>query len=228
MAIVGVGAALVVRKVILAPGDGGVGGRAEVLQVEGAVVDMLRRGGALLIVVVAGAQLLCLDVCGGPLVLALLPSITQRGQGVLLLLALRHPAVPCGTPCCLADHRAADAVGTGVGDLASGTTRCTRVTIGRQVLVKLVDIEGLDVGDDVTTQLADVHVPEVDVELAARALLQGAALTLQVGLARSQVCFGGGRWCRWALGLACWSKKKELISLHTIMILLTQVTQPGS
>lgn len=91
-----------------------------------------------------------------------------------------------------------------------------------------MDIESFDVGDDVAAQLADIHVSEVDVELAARALLQGAALTLQVGLAHSQVCFGGGRWCRWALGLACWSKNKEFISLHTIMILLTQMMQPGS
>lgn len=190
---------------------------------------MLGRG-ALLLTVVAGAQLLRLDVSGSPLALALLSpntsTSTQGGDGVLLLL-LGHPAMSSSTH--LANGTGADAaVAARVARLGAVDARHARVPVGWQVLVELIDIEGLDVGDDVAAQLADIHVPEVDVELAARALLQRAALTLQVGLARSQVCFGGGRWCRWALGLACWSKKKELISLHTIMILLTQVTQPGS
>lgn len=47
--------------VLLGPGDGRVGGRgAVVLQTEGAVGDVLRR--ALLIVVMAWAQLFCLDL----------------------------------------------------------------------------------------------------------------------------------------------------------------------
>lgn len=85
------------------------------LQVEGAVVDWLR--GVLLLVVVARAQLLGLDVC-----CSLLPLFAaEGGQGVLLLLLLLllgHPSVPRDI-CCLGDRGAADAVAASVSDLAT-------------------------------------------------------------------------------------------------------------
>lgn len=62
MAVVGAGGILVLCIIILCAGNGGVRG-AVVLQVERAVGDMLR--GALLLAVVAGTQLLGLDL--GPL-----------------------------------------------------------------------------------------------------------------------------------------------------------------
>jgi len=156
--------------VLLRPGDGWVGGRgAVVLQVEGGVGDVL--WGALLLAVVARAQLLCLDL--GP-VLGLscfgASAVPQGGQSVLLSLlglAFRHPG--WATPCLRAEWGAtADAVAAGVADwsgIARATGR-TRVAVRWEVLVKLVDVEGLDVGDHVAAQLADVHVAEIDVELA--------------------------------------------------------------
>ena len=85
----------------------------------------------------------------------------------LLVLALGHPG--CDTPGLRADRSAtADGVGAGVADRGgvAGAARRARVAVGGQVLVELVDVEGLDVGDDVAAELADVHVAEVDVELA--------------------------------------------------------------
>lgn len=96
---------------------------------------------------------------------------------------------------------AADAIAAGVCDLTM-SGRHSRVAIGWQVLVKFVDIEGLNVGDDVAAQLTDVHVAEVDGGLSAP-LWQGAPLSFQVSLARLHVGFGGGGWRWWALGLSC-------------------------
>lgn len=62
------------------------------LQVEGPIGGML--WGALLLAVVAGAQLLCFDL-GGSLLTLLdwLSSSTQGGQRMLLLLLFGHPGV---------------------------------------------------------------------------------------------------------------------------------------
>lgn len=72
------------------------------LQVEGPIGYVL--WGALLLTVVAGTQLLCLDLGGSLLtLLALFSSSTQGGQGVLLLLLLLgHPGVGPNIGC-LAD-----------------------------------------------------------------------------------------------------------------------------
>lgn len=225
VAVVGAGV-LVVCVVVLRAGDGRVGG-AVVREVEGAIGDLLRRV-LLLLTVVAGTQLLRLDVCS----LGLAGLAAQRGQRVRLLLLrgrrllllgrrlllrgrlrglrglrgllrgrrrrllLGHPHV---TRACRGRRRAADAIAASVGDLAV-RGRHPGVAIGRQILIKFVDIEGLDVGDDIATQLADVHVAEVDGGLSAP-LRQGAPLSLQVSLARLHVGFGGGGRRRRTLGL---------------------------
>lgn len=49
------------------------------------------------------------------------------------------------------------------------------MAVGREVLVELVDIEGLDVGDDIAAQLADVHVTEVNVELSPNGTIRQGA-----------------------------------------------------
>lgn len=224
---------LVVGVVVLGAGDGRVGG-AVVREVERAVSYLLRRV-LLLLAVVAGAQLLRLDV--GSLGLPRLAA--QRGQRVRLLLLrgrclllrgrrlllrgclwglrglrgllrgrrcllLGHPPVAGAGGCRCG---AADTIAASVGDLAM-CGRHPRVAVGRQVLVKFIDIEGLNVGDDVATQLTDVHVAEVDGGLSA-SLWQGAPLSLQVSLARLHIGFGGGGWSRWALGLPCREQKKK-------------------
>lgn len=236
VAVVGAGV-LVVGVVVLRAGDGRVGG-AVVREVEGAVGDLLRRRVLLLLAVVAGAQLLRLDVRA----LGLARLAAQRGQRVRLRLRgrgrllggrgrrrllrgrrrglgglrgllrgrllLGHPHVArARRGRRRRRRRAADAVAAGVGDLAV-RGRHPRVAVGGQVLVKLVDVEGLDVGDDVAAQLADVHVAEVDGGLSAP-LGQGAPLSLQVSLAGLHVGFGGGRWRRWALGLPCRQQKRK-------------------
>ena len=116
--------------------------------------------------VVARTQLLRLDL--GPLLgLSCLRAAAQAGQGVLLsLLVLAFDQPGCGTSRLRADRGAtADAVAARVAD-RRGVAREARVAVGREVLVKLVDVKGLDVGDDIAAELTDVHVAEVDVELA--------------------------------------------------------------
>lgn len=167
MAVVGGGctataAPLVLREVILlCPGDGWEGGRrAVVLQVEGAEGNMLR--GALLITVVAWAQLLRLDL--GP-TLGICAAASQGGQGVLLLslLVLTGFSHPGCHPSWADWAAAADAVGATVAD--RGGVRGARVPVGREVLIELINVKRLNVGDDVTAQLTNVDVAEVNVEL---------------------------------------------------------------
>lgn len=176
MAVVGAGGILVPCIIILRAGNGGVRG-AVVLQVERTIGDMLR--GALLLAVVAGTQLLGLD-------LGSLLALTQLTQRVLLLFG--DPAMHCGSR-----GLTAEAVATGVR-LGS----CDAwVSMRRQILVKLIDVNRLHVRDHVTAQLADIHCSKVD------ALLKGTALTFKVYLGGGQVSFGSCGRCWGALRLAC-------------------------
>lgn len=177
------------------------------LQVEGPIGDML--WGALLLSVVAGAQLLCLDLGGSLLtLLALLSSSTQGGQRVLLLLLLLllgQPDMGSDTGC-LGDGGAADAVVAVVACL--GRASHPGMAVRWQVLIKLIDIKAPHVGDDITAQFTNVYSSKVDVELTTGALLHGAPLTLQVSFAGGEVCLGGGWGCWWALGLT-WLEERH-------------------
>lgn len=92
------------------------------------------------------------------------------------------------------------AVGAG-SSVGAVVGRHGSMAIERQVLVKLVHVEGLHVVDDLAAQLRDVHVAEVNV--LAAALHEAAALVLQLLLAAVvEVSFGGGGWGGWPMGLA--------------------------
>lgn len=151
------------------------------LDVEGAVADVLRR--ALLLVVVAGTELLGLDVRRSRLVRF---SGAERGQLAALRAAvLAHPG----------------SVAARVGRVGHAA-----VPVRGQVLVELVDVERLY---DVAAELADVHVAEVDVERTSRAFLKRTGLSLQIRFAWLHVSFrGGGRSGR-PLGLACLETVEE-------------------
>lgn len=148
------------------------------LQVEGGVAGVL--WGSL--AVVAGTQLLRLDL--SPLLGWL---STQRVLG--------HPGVS-------RSGLRAEPVAGGVR-LATVGDRDPGVSMRRQVLVELVDVERLHVGDDVAAQLADVYGAEVD------ALLQRTAFTLQVRFAGRHICFGGCGRRGGTLGLTCFSKRRQ-------------------
>lgn len=105
----------------------------------------------------------------------------QRGQ----LAALRAAVLGFGHP---------GGVSSGVG--------CIR----RQVLVKLIDVECFD---NVTAQLADIHVLEVDAERTSGVFLERTGLSFQIRFAWLCVSFrGGGRSGR-PLGLACLEAEEE-------------------
>lgn len=162
------------------------------LQVEGPVADVL--WGALLLAVVAGAQLLRLDLSGSLLtLLALISTPTEGGQRMLLF---GHPGMGSNIGC-LANGRAVDNVVVGVAGL--GCAGHPSVAVRGQVLIELIDVEAADVGDDVAAQLTDVHSAKVYVELAAGALLHWAALALQVSFAGRKICLGGCWGCWWPL-----------------------------
>ena len=68
------------------------------------------------------------------------------------------------------------------------------MAVEREVLVELVHVEGLHVADDISAELRDVDVAEVNVLPAA--VNKTAALVLQILLHPVvQVCFGSGGWC---------------------------------
>lgn len=102
----------------------------------------------------------------------------------LLVLAFCHP--DRGASCLRADRSTAtDAVAACVADWR-GVAGAARVPVGWEVLIELVDIKGLNVGDDITAELTNVHITEVNVELApTRSIRQRAesSFTLQVHLA---------------------------------------------
>lgn len=167
------------------------------LEVEGPVGDML--WGALLLTVVAGAQLLRLNLGGSLLtLLALLSSSTQSGQRelLLLLLLLGHPGVGSNTGW-LANRGTVDRVAAAVASLRY--TIHPSMAVWWQVLIKLINIEASYIGDDISAQLTDVHSSKINVELAASALLHGPPLTFQISFAGGKVCLRGGWGCWWTL-----------------------------
>lgn len=69
--------------------------------------------------------------------------------------------------------------------------------VGREVLVELVDVEGLDGADDVGAELGDVHDTEVDVLTAPCGGGRGVCGTLTlVFVPHVEVCFWSS-WRRW-------------------------------
>lgn len=149
-----------------------------------AVVSVVgaRGGAARRLAVVARAELLRLDVR------PLLPSFTgRRRRGGRALVSPR-----LGSSTTAATGR------RGIGGpvrphrrILPVVGRHGRVTVEGQVLVKLVDVEGLHVADDLAAQLGDVHVAEVDV--LPTAFRQATALVLQLLLAPVVKVRLGGR-----------------------------------
>lgn len=74
------------------------------------------------------------------------------------------------------------------------------MAVEREVLIKLVHIEGLYVADDISAEFRDVYVAEVDVLPVA--VNKTTAFMLQILLHPVvQVCFGSSGWGRRAMGL---------------------------
>lgn len=74
------------------------------------------------------------------------------------------------------------------------------MAVEREVLVKLMDVERLHIADDISAELRNVYVAEVDVLSAA--VNKTAAFVFQILLhAMVQVCFGSSGGCRWTMGL---------------------------
>lgn len=151
--------------------------------------------------VVAGAQLLCFNV--EPVLAHVAGRGRCRGHG-----ALAAPRWPVGT--CVAVWGSVRAAGSwslpvavvwGQGGGAWG------VAVEREVLVKLMHVEGLHVADDISAELRDVYVAEVDVLSAA--VNKTTAFMLKILLHPVvQVCFGSSGWGRRTVGLP-WKEKKS-------------------
>lgn len=74
------------------------------------------------------------------------------------------------------------------------------MAVEREVLVKLVHIEGLHVADDISAELRDVYVAEVDVLPVA--VNKTTAFMFQIRLHPVvQVCFGSSGRCWGTMGL---------------------------
>ena len=74
------------------------------------------------------------------------------------------------------------------------------MAVEREVLVELMHIKGLHVADDISAELRDVDVAEVDVLPAA--VNKATALVFQILLHPVvQICFGSSGWCRGTVGL---------------------------
>lgn len=120
----------------------------------------------------------------------------------------------------------------GVGR-ARGARRPARVPVRWQVLVELVDVEGLHVGHHLVADLADVHVAKVDVGLppsrsGARSPLptypqvsagpSSTAATLPLPLSRLpglKLCLRRGGGCGWAVALACGGEMGNFVQSGT-------------
>lgn len=74
------------------------------------------------------------------------------------------------------------------------------MAVEREVLVKLMHIKGLHVADDISAELRDVDVAEVNVLPAA--VNKTTAFMFQILLHPvMQICFGSSGWCRGTVGL---------------------------
>lgn len=74
------------------------------------------------------------------------------------------------------------------------------MAVEREVLVKLMHIEGLHVADDISAELRDVNVAEVNVLPVA--VNEATAFVFQILLYPVvQVCFGSCGWRRGTVGL---------------------------
>lgn len=143
--------------------------------------------------VVAGAQLLRLDV---ETVLADLAGGGGRGGRGALSTPGRAARVAVRRSVRAAGHR-----GRPVAVVRRQSGEARGVTVQREVLVELVDVEGLDVADDVGAELGDVHVAEVYVLPVA--VDKTAAFVFEVRLGSVvQVCFGGSGRSRWSMSLS--------------------------
>lgn len=87
------------------------------------------------------------------------------------------------------------------------------MAVEREVLVELVHVEGLHVADDLSAELRDVDVAEVDVLPVA--VDKTAAFVFQILLHPVvEVCFGSSGWCRGTMGLP-WKKMSFVIISNT-------------
>lgn len=86
------------------------------------------------------------------------------------------------------------------------------MAVWRQVLVELVNVEGVDGADDVSAELRDVDVTEVDVLTVGRRSSAGAhcvhRLTALVFGSHVQVCLRGGGRC-WRPVRLTWNAKSS-------------------
>lgn len=85
--------------------------------------------------------------------------------------------------------------------IASDMTWVSSMSIRRQVLVKLVDVEGLHVGHHFVADLPNIHIAKVDVWLSS--FPKGTPLPLGVSLTGLQFCLWSGRWCGRSMALTC-------------------------
>lgn len=74
------------------------------------------------------------------------------------------------------------------------------MAIEREVLVKFVNVKGLHIADDISAELRDVYIAEVNVLPAA--VNKTTAFVFQILFHPVvQVCFRSSGWCRWTVGL---------------------------
>jgi len=113
------------------------------------------------------------------------------------------------------------------------------VSVGRQVLVELIDIKGLHVGHYFMADLPDVHIAKIDVWLPP--FPQGTPFSFGVGFACLQLSLRGGRRCGGPMALTCnmknilRRKEREEVSycfmpgfIHSSAPVLPECQQPSS
>lgn len=93
------------------------------------------------------------------------------------------------------------------GRIAPNMAWVGSMSIGWQVLVKLVDVEGLHVGHHFMADLPDVHVAKVDVGFSS--FPQGTPLPLGVSLTRLQFCLWSGWRGGGSMALTCEVKNTQ-------------------
>lgn len=88
------------------------------------------------------------------------------------------------------------------------------MAVEREVLVKLMHVEGLHVADDISAELRDVYITEVDV--LSTAVNQTTAFMFKILLHPVvQVCFGSCGWCRRTVGLPCKENMRDCETNNT-------------